>query len=125
MRAIFFVAESATTHADGTTSVLRAWIDQITTNGVPVNFSCAIVARIKPEDSEVGQHGFTIQARQPSGALALELSGEFRVDVVGKAASVAAAVEFLLTESGQTDLVLAVDGVDIERWPLQVITATP
>lgn len=67
MKAKITLAEAATTHPDGTVSMLRAGITRVWARELPIRFSASLVIRIESEPAERGKNDIEVQCIDEDG----------------------------------------------------------
>jgi hypothetical protein len=55
------LAESASSHPDGTISMLRAWITQTWGEALPIYCNGTLIARIETDIGDAGMHKFDVR----------------------------------------------------------------
>lgn len=121
MKAHIVLAEAATTHPDGTISMLRAGINQIRGEGPPFKLRAALAVRIQAELGDAGKHRFDLKCMNEDGAEALPtLEGEFEVAQGGGVSSFVLAMQVDFQAAGRFLFVLRVDRVQLDEWTITV-----
>ena len=121
MKAQLIMADAATTHPDGTFSLLRGGISQINIpRNSPIVFRGALAARISASPSERGAHTFRVVcADQDGGLIGHEMTGNFSIAPEGGAGCVVVMIELILPRLGKYQFSLSVDGHEMDTWPLE------
>ena len=115
------LAEAATSHPDGTVSMLRAGITHAWGPQVPVPLQGVLVVRIEGELSDEGPHRFDMRCMDEDGAGALPtIEGQFRVPQGGGSNSLTVGISVSFKKFGKYVFVVRVDNVELDRWTITV-----
>jgi hypothetical protein len=127
MRAYLTLAESASTHPDGTVSVLRSGINSVSTcNDGPVAQEGVLFGRIETEPKDAGIHKFEIRAADSAGIEFLpRLQGELEAPQGGGFINLILRISFVLPTSGKYEFTLLVGEQPITAWGLTCSVRTP
>lgn len=122
MRVTLILAEAATSHPDGTVSMLRAGISRIWYPTEPAPLIAALVARIETDLSEGGtRHGFAIRLLNEDGQdMASKLEGHFEAPSGGGAMHVVLGLQTAFPKYGRYGFHINVDGTRHDTWMLDV-----
>ena len=126
MKARLLLAEAATTHPDGTISMLRAGITNVWGEKPPVNMQASLVTRIEADLGDVGQHQIEIMCMDEDGKEVMpKLDGQFQVARGGGHNNILLNFGFGFPSFGQFTFVVRVDHVQYDTWTLRVSAAPP
>jgi len=126
LKARLLLAESATTHPDGTISMLRAGITNVWGEKPPVNLQASLVTRIEADLGDVGQHQIEIMCMDEDGKEIMpKLDGQFAVARGGGHNNILLNFGFGFPRFGLFTFVVRVDHVQYDTWPLRVAPAPP
>jgi len=121
MKGMLILADAATFHPDGTTSMLRAGIDQVKAAAAPIFLRAALVARIEGELGERGRHELEISCINEDGQDQLPaVKGQFEVPPGGGKHTLVLAIQAKLNTFGLCQFNLLVDKVLLNSWNLRV-----
>ncbi len=121
MEGWIILAEAATFHPDGTTSMLRAGINQARAASTPVPFRAAIVARIEGSAAERGPHDLEINCIDEDGKDRLPtIKAQFQFPPAGGYHVLVLALQTRLDNFGIYVFNLLVDRVLLGSWKLRV-----
>ncbi|MEO6709837.1 MAG: hypothetical protein ABI054_06500 [Planctomycetota bacterium] len=121
MKANLMLAEAATVHPDGTISLLRAWINNMTGPTAPYEFRGAFAVRILAESGDIGPHTFDLRGIDQDGTEIMPtLQGDFEVAKGGGATMFVLGMHFGFKTVGNYEFILRVDRVQLALWPLKV-----
>lgn len=115
------LAESATLHPDGTTSMLRSGINETRAASTPVPFRAAIVARIEGDAADRGSHDLEINCTDEDGKdRFVTMKARFEFPPTGGHHVVVLALQTKLDDFGSYVFNLFVDRVLLGSWKLRV-----
>ncbi len=121
MNGSIILAEAATNHPDGTTSMLRAGIDTVRAARTPILFRGALVARIEGEAGERGRHDFEINCIDEDGNDQLPaIKGQFDIPNAGGKNTLVLALQTKLGRFGLFQFNLVLDRTQVSSWNLRV-----
>ena len=121
MNGWIILAEAATNHPDGTTSMLRAGIDRLWAPTTPVPFRAAVIARIEGHAGERGSHDLEISCIDEDGKDRLPtIKGQFNLPPTGGKNTLVLALQVKLDRFGVYVFNLLVDRVLLDSWNLHV-----
>lgn len=121
MTGSIILAEAATNHPDGTTSMLRAGIDNVRAERTPALFRGALVARIEGEAGERGRHDFEINCIDEDGNDQLPpIKGQFDLPNSGGKNTLVLALQTKLERFGLYQFNLVLDKALVSSWNLRV-----
>lgn len=127
LKAFILLAEHATTHPDGTFSVLRAGIDRVTVAaGQAATLTGSMIIRISASLTEVGEHEFAIRVLTDRGQrVAPDITGTFTVPEGGGVAQPIAAFALKFPGHGRYSFVVLVDKHELDTWTVEVVPPPP
>ncbi len=115
------VAEAATAHPDGTISILRAWINQLSGQAPPFVLRGALAIRIEGEIGDSGTHKFDLRCLNEDGRDVIpKLEGSFEVPQGGGVSAFVLNLQAPFQNAGKYLFVLRVDQVQLSEWPMTV-----
>ncbi len=119
------LADSASAHQDGTTSMLRAGIDRVQGPAAPFVLRAALVVRIQGDIGDVGQHDFDLKCLDIDGTEVMpRLDGQFTIERGGGATFLVLTMQAPFQRPGSYVFVLRVDRVQLGDWNLNVVQTT-
>ena len=121
------MADAASTHPDGTFSLLRGGITQVNiAKNQPIAFRGALVARITATAAEAGHHEFKLVCVDPDGhAVGPELTGGFTLPAKGGHGNLAVNVEMIFPRLGHYEFLFSIDKHQRDSWPLEAREVPP
>ena len=121
MKGFLLVADSASTHPDGTFSLLRGGIDRIQVPRTqPIHFRGAVIVRVTGELSEAGEHDFKLRFINEDGeTIAPDTDGQVRVPDGGGSALAVLNFALTLPDVGRYSFALLVDRQQLAVWEVQ------
>ena len=126
MKARLLLAESATTHPDGTISMLRAGITNVWGEKPPVNLQASLVTRIEADLGDVGNHQIEIMCMDEDGKEVMpKLDGQFQVARGGGHNNILLNFGFGFPAFGLYTFVVRVDGMQYDTWTLRASPSPP
>lgn len=126
MKARLLLAEAATSHPDGTFSVLRAGVTNVWGENPPVNLQASLVTRIEADLGDVGDHRIEIMCMDEDGKEIMpKLEGNFQVARGGGHNNILLNFGFGFPAFGIYTFVVRVDGVQYDTWTLRAQQAPP
>ncbi len=126
MKARLLLAEAATSHPDGTISMLRAGITNVWGENPPVQLQASLVTRIEADLGDVGQHQIEIMCMDEDGKEVMpKLDGQFAVARGGGHNNILLNFGFAFPRFGVFTFVVRVDHVQYDTWSLRVAAAPP
>ena len=124
MKARLLLAEAATSHPDGTISMLRAGITNVWGEAPPVNLQASLITRIEADLGDVGNHKIEIMCMDEDGKEVMpKLDGQFQVARGGGHNNILLNFGFGFPEFGVYTFVVRVDGVQYDSWTLRAAQA--
>ena len=121
MKSDITLAESATTHPDGTLSMLRAGIANVQGRKPPFTLNAALVVRITGDESDKGEHRTEIKGVNESGAEFMPaIKGQFSVPPGGGTSGIILNFQAAFEQPGRYTFKLAVDEVEIDSLTITV-----
>lgn len=110
MRGTVIVAESASVHPDGTFSMLRGHITQVSGPQFPLGLPGALVILIEAEAAEDGPHNFEIRGMDEDGKEGgPRLSAQFNVPKGGGNVALTFGFDLQFKKPGRHEFVLKID----------------
>ena len=121
MRATLLLAEAATTHPDGTTSMLRAGIDRVWSKEPPVPLRGVLFVRIESDMGDSGPHQLDLRCMDEDGREALpKVDAQFQVPQGGGVSTILLGMSVRFAKYGRYHWVLRVDNVQQDTWKITV-----
>lgn len=117
MSASLFLAHAATAHSDGTVSILRAWINQVSGPASPYALDCVAVMRV---EGDAGLPRFRLTCEDGDGGVLVEASGQVEIQQ-GRATLWTMNVRVAFERLGNYAFVLRLDDIEAARWPVVVV----
>ena len=126
MKARLLLAEAATSHPDGTFSVLRAGVTNVWGDKPPVNLQASLVTRIDADLGDVGDHRIEIMCMDEDGKEVMpKLDGQFAVARGGGHNNILLNFGFGFPAFGLYTFVVRVDGMQYDTWTLKASPTPP
>ncbi len=126
MKGKIVLAESATSHPDGTFSLLRGGITHVWAENPPYGFRGSLVVRIEADLADKGQHRFDLRCMSQDGVEVMPtIQGQFDVPQGGGFHNLVMGLGTAFPEPGQYVFVVRVDEVEQDRWTMHVIKGRP
>lgn len=121
MKVTLILADAASTHPDGTFSLLRGGITKVNVpKNQPITFKGALVARISGDGSEAGNHDFKMICVDEDGNLVgQEFTGSFSLPPQGGHGNLVVNLQYLLPRLGRYEFLFSVDKHRLDSWPLE------
>jgi hypothetical protein len=114
------LAEAATTHPDGTTSILRSGINSAW-GTLPVGFEGAIVVRIEGDIGDKGGHRFDLRCMDADGKDAMPtLQGGFDFPPEGGVMNFVMSFQMQFPRHAKYSFVLRVDNIQMDSWQVTI-----
>ena len=124
MKARLLLAEAATSHPDGTISMLRAGITNVWGEKPPINLQASLITRIEADLGDVGNHSLEIMCMDEDGKEVMpKLDGQFQVARGGGHNNILLNFGFGFPAFGLYMFVVRVDGVQYDSWSLRAAQA--
>lgn len=122
MKAFILLADAASAHPDGTFSLLRAGITDVSVpKGQPLVFHGAFVARIVGTIGDAGSHSLAIRVTTEDGKpVAPDVQGQFTIPSGGGATQVVASFNMVMPAYGRYTFWLSVDRKEADSWEIRV-----
>ena len=126
MKARLLLAEAATSHPDGTFSVLRAGVTNVWGDKPPVNLQASLVTRIDADLGDVGDHRIEIMCMDEDGKEVMpKLEGNFQVARGGGHNNILLNFGFGFPAFGLYTFVVRVDATQYDTWTLRASPTPP
>jgi hypothetical protein len=126
VKARLLLAEAATSHPDGTFSVLRAGVTNVWGDKPPVNLQASLVTRIDADLGDVGDHRIEIMCMDEDGKEVMpKLEGNFQVARGGGHNNILLNFGFGFPAFGLYTFVVRVDGSQYDTWTLKASQTPP
>jgi hypothetical protein len=126
VKARLLLAEAATSHPDGTISMLRAGITNVWGDKPPVNLQASLITRIEADLGDVGNHKLEIMCMDEDGKEVMpKLDGQFQVARGGGHNNILLNFGFGFPGFGLYTFVVRVDGVQYDTWTLRAAQTPP
>lgn len=101
--------------------MLRAGIDKVEAEKIPIIFRAALVARIEGEAGERGGHDFEINCIDADGKDQLPpVTGQFELPATGGKNTLVLGVQAKLNRFGVYEFNLVVDRLQLASWTMRV-----
>ncbi len=122
MKVKTILAEAATSHPDGTMSMLRAGITHVWAgDSGPYQLQAAFVVRIEAEMTDAGNHEFDLKCMDEDGRGVLPtLGGQFTVGHGGGVNNLILGMSVAFPKLGRYVFVVRVDNVERDTWTVTV-----
>lgn len=121
MKGMLILADAATVHMDGTVSMLRAGIDRVTGQNVPI-LRASLVARIEGSPSERGAHNLELSCIDEDGKDRLPtITASFEIPPKGGSNVLVIGLHNKLNAFGLYQFNLIVDKVVLDSWNLNAV----
>lgn len=121
MNGWIILAEAATAHPDGTISMLRAGIDRVQADSIPIVIRGALVVGIEGEAAERGPHRFEVNCIDEDGKdLLPTLGGQFDLPAEGGKNTLIMGLPTQLIQFGLYQFNLVVDRAIYASWKMRV-----
>lgn len=122
MKGWIILAEAATSHPDGTISMLRAGIDKIEADSTPILIRGTLVASIEGEAGERGPHKIQVNCIDEDGKDQLPtIDGQFDLPAVGGKNTLILGLQAQLKRFGTYQFNLVVDRAQLASWTLRAM----
>lgn len=126
MKGKLILAEAATGHPDGTFSVLRAGLNQVSSDTLPTSLNGALVARIETDLADQGPHQFELRCMDADGKQMIQpIQGNFDAPQGGGNTNLILGIGIPLPKAGRYEFVLRVDNVVQDSWAFTVTIVAP
>jgi hypothetical protein len=124
MNARLLLAEAATSHPDGTISMLRAGITNVWGEKPPVNLQASLVTRIEAGLADAGTHQVEILCIDDDGKEVMpKLSGQFQVARGGGHNNIILNFGVAFPAFGNYTFVVRIDNEQYDTWTLHAAAA--
>jgi len=124
VKARLLLAEAATSHPDGTISMLRAGITNVWGEKPPINLQASLITRIEADLGDVGNHKLEIMCMDEDGKEVMpKLDGQFQVARGGGHNNILLNFGFGFPAFGLFSFIVRVDGVQYDTWSLRAAQA--
>jgi hypothetical protein len=122
IRANMILSEAATSHPDGTISMLRSGINSVGGDNPPFLLDGSLVVRFEAELADEGSHKFDIRCMDEDGAPVLQpISGQFLVPKGGGVHALILGVNIAFPKAGIFAIYLRVDNHELDSWRINVL----
>jgi hypothetical protein len=113
VKAILLLCDAASSHPDGTFSLLRGGITECYAPAdKPVVFDGAVVVRIVGSPAESGSHEFRLQVVNEDGhSVAPKVEGSFHVPSAGGAVQLVLNIQLVFPKHGRYEFSISVDKI--------------
>lgn len=126
MKAKLILAETATTHPDGTVSLLRAGINHLWGTAPPYGLQGVLLLRLEAGPGDAGDHKFDLRCMDVDGGEAgPRLEGQFSVPKGGGVQNLMLRFGLGFQKTGKYTFYARVDGVELDNWWVVVSNAPP
>ena len=126
MKARLLLAEAATSHPDGTLSMLRAGITNVWGDKPPVNLQASLVTRSEADMGDVGNHQIEIMCQDEDGKEVMpKLEGQFQVARGGGHNNILLNFGFGFPKFGVFQFVVRIDNVQYDTWSIRAGQTPP
>lgn len=126
MKGKLILAEAATSHPDGTFSLLRAGITHVWAENPPYGFQGSLVMRIEAEMVDKGTHRFDLRCMNQDGMEVVpSIKGQFDVPQGGAVNNLVLGIGTPFPGPGTYVFVFRVDDVEQDSWRLHVFQGKP
>lgn len=121
VKAQLILADAATTHPDGTFSLLRGGISLVNIpRNAPIAYRGALTARIVAGPSEQGAHTFRIICADPDGGLVGQaMTGDFTIPPEGGVGCFVVQIQLIFPRFTKYQFSLSVDSHELDTWPFE------
>jgi hypothetical protein len=120
LKARLLLSEAATSHPDGTISMLRAGITNVWGEKAPVNLQASLVTRIEADLGDVGNHQVEIFCIDDDGKEVMpKLQGQFQVARGGGHNNIILNFGVAFPTFGNYTFVVRIDNVQYDTWTLR------
>jgi len=127
MKLTLLLAEAATTHPDGTVSILRAGINRAVNHKAPIPLAAALVARVDGDVNEGGSnHRFTVRLLNEDGRDVIpKVEGGFVLPQDWGAVNLVFNLQAAFPKHGRYAFHLNVDDIHHAQWSVDVTPRAP
>jgi hypothetical protein len=126
LKARLLLAEAATSHPDGTISMLRAGITNVWGDKTPVNLQASLVTRIEADPGDIGNHQVEIFCIDDDGKEVMpKLQGQFQVARGGGHNNIILNFGVTFPQFANYTFVVRVDNVQLDQWTLRTSHSPP
>ena len=127
MKLTLLLAEAATTHPDGTVSILRAGINRAVNKTAPIPLAAALVARVDGDISEGdSKHRFTMRLLNEDGKDVIpKVDGGFVLPPEWGAVNLVFNFQAAFPRHGRYAFHLNVDDIHHAQWSVEVTPRAP
>jgi len=121
LKAILILSDAASSHPDGTFSLLRGGISEINVpKNRPAAFKGALVARITASAAEAGVHEVKVRCiNQDGGSIIPDVTAQFNVPDNGGVVHIVMEMAILFPSLGKYEFSIAVDKHEMDTWPIE------
>ena len=122
MRAKLILADAATPHPDGTISMLRAGINHVASDKLPVVLKASLVVRIECEPDDTGQHIVELLCVDSDGQQIMP-PHKSQIDVAEGASvhNIIMGLQVKFEQPGPYSFIVRVDDQDRDSWAVVVV----
>lgn len=122
MKVRMLLAEAATTHPDGTMSILRSGITKVWGKEPPIQLQACLAIRVDCDIADAGDHQFDIRCMDADGQELLpKLAGQFTVPPGGAVQNLTFSFSAAFHKPVNAVFVMRIDNVECDRWSLDVV----
>lgn len=126
MKGRIILADHASSHHDGTFSLLKAGIDRLNVIHQPYLFRASLVARFTSDLADEGKHEFDIKCVDVDGRPVLPpLNGNFTAPRGGGSTNLIMGIDTVFPSLGRYIFYLRIDNKEEDSWEIQVIQVDP
>jgi hypothetical protein len=126
MKVTLLLGEAATAHPDGTVSILRAGINRVWGQKLPIHLIGALVVKIDAEAAESGEHTVKIRVIDSDGKdVAPKLEGSFKVGDRGGSTNIILNFNMTFPQHGRYEFSTIIDRVVYGSLSIDVSSQPP
>jgi uncharacterized protein DUF6941 len=127
MKLTLLLAEAATTHPDGTVSILRAGINRAVNHTAPIPLAAALVARVDGDINEgASNHKFSVRLFNEDGRDVIpKVEGGFVLPPEWGAVNLVFNLQAAFPKHGRYSFHLNVDDIHHAQWSVEVTPHPP
>ena len=123
MEAQLILAEAATSHPDGTVSMLRAGITNVWSEKPPFQLNGALVVRLVPNLADAGKHEFRLLFTDADGQPVIgPLAGHFEVSRGGGPVNLVMGLSCQIKKAGSYAFSFQIDQLEKGSWTVHCAT---
>lgn len=116
------LAEYASSHPDGTFSMLRAGLNRLHVEKIPAPFRATLVARMETDIADAGEHRFDIRCVDVDGKEVLPTQqGQFQAPQGGSNINLIIGISAAIPKLGVFVFYLRIDNVEVDSWTVTVV----